>query len=97
MDYIEENLNYLEGYIKEHIPGIEVIRPEGTYLVWLDCRALKMDQQEQRNLMLNKARVFLDEGYIFGPEGVGFERINIACPRSILSDALERIRKAVDG
>jgi cystathionine beta-lyase len=96
MAYIEENLNFLEDYIKKHLPAIKLIRPEGTYLVWLDCRGLKMDQWHLRNLMLNKARVFLDEGYIFGPEGVGFERINIACPRSILADALERIRKVAN-
>lgn len=97
MAYIEKNLNTLERYIKKHIPAIQVIRPEGTYLVWLDCRGLQMDQWELRDLMLNKAKVFLDEGYIFGPEGAGFERINIACPRSILSDALTRVRNALNG
>jgi cystathionine beta-lyase len=97
MTYIEANLVYLEDFIANNISGIRVIRPEGTYLVWLDCRGLGLDKWALKRLMLQKARIFLDEGFIFGPEGDGFERINIACPRSILSDALKRIRRAVDG
>ncbi len=97
MDYIEGNLDYLQGFIDQKVPGIRVIRPEGTYLVWLDCRELGLDKLALKRLMLGKARIFPDEGFIFGPEGDGFERINIACPRSILTDALTRIRCAVDG
>jgi len=97
MAYIEDNLDYLQGFIDMHVPGIRVIRPEGTYLVWLDCRGMGLDTWALKHLMLGKARIFLDEGFIFGPEGDGFERINIACPRSILQDALTRIRRAVDG
>jgi len=66
-------------------------------LVWLDCRKLGLDSDKLERLMLNKARVYLDEGYIFGEEGSGFERINIACPRSLLQEALERIRDVVNG
>jgi cystathionine beta-lyase len=95
MQYIEGNLDYLIDYVSEKIPQISVVRPEGTYLVWLDCRGLGLDKMELRNLMLKEARVYLDEGFIFGPEGEGFERINIACPRSILEEALDRIREAV--
>jgi cystathionine beta-lyase len=95
--YMEGNLHYLEDYVAQHIPRISVVRPEGTYLVWLDCRGLGLDKWALKRLMLNEARVFLDDGFIFGPEGEGFERINIACPRSILVEALERIREAVDG
>ena len=95
MEYIEGNLDYLQQYIAAHIPGIRIIRPEGTYLVWLDCRGLGLDSQALKRLMMEKARIFPDEGFIFGPEGDGFERINIACPRSILKEALERIQRAV--
>jgi len=97
LDYLEGNLHYLEDYVAHHIPRISVVRPEGTYLAWLDCRGLGLDKWALKHLMLNEARVFLDEGFIFGPEGEGFERINIACPRSILVEALERIREAMDG
>ncbi len=95
MAYIEGNLDYLDGFIGDHIPGIRLIRPEGTYLVWLDCRGLGLDKWALKRLMMETARIFPDEGFIFGPEGEGFERLNIACPRSILAEALERIRRAV--
>jgi len=97
MAYIEDNLNHLQAFIAGSVSGIRVIRPEGTYLVWLDCRELGLDKWALKRLMLKKARIFADEGFIFGPEGEGFERINIACPRPILQDALERIRLAVSG
>jgi cystathionine beta-lyase len=96
LSYIEANLAFLEGFISEHISQIDVVRPEGTYLVWLDCRRLGLGKLELKKLMLEEARVYLDEGFLFGPQGEGFERINIACPRSILVEALERIREAVD-
>jgi cystathionine beta-lyase len=95
LEYLESNLDYLEKYVTEKIPQISVIRPEGTYLVWLDCRSLGLDKWELRQFMLEEAKVYLDEGFIFGYEGEGFERINIACPRAILVEALDRIRHAV--
>ncbi len=97
LEYLEGNLAYLEKYVAEHIPQLTVVHPEGTYLVWLDCRALRLDKRELKRLMLEEARVYLDEGFIFGSEGEGFERINIACPRAILVEALDRIRQAVEG
>lgn len=96
LSYLEANLNYLETFVAQHLPQLKVTRPEGTYLVWIDCRSLRMSPQALKEFMLEKARVYLDEGFIFGPEGDGFERINIACPRSILQEALERIKNAVD-
>jgi cystathionine beta-lyase len=96
MTYIEANLDYLQDFIERRIPGIRVIRPEGTYLVWLDCRELNLDKWALKHLMMASARIFPDEGFIFGPEGDGFERFNIACPRSILEDALQRIQQAVE-
>jgi cystathionine beta-lyase len=97
LEYLEGNLAYLEEYVAEHIPQLTVVHPEGTYLVWLDCRSLQLDKLELKRLMLEEARVYLDEGFIFGPEGEGFERINIACPREILVEALDRIRIAIEG
>jgi cystathionine beta-lyase len=95
LDYIKGNLEYLEQFVAEHIPQLTVIRPEGTYLVWIDCRNLQLDKWELKRLMLEEARVYLDEGFIFGPEGEGFERINIACPRTVLVEARDRIRQAI--
>lgn len=96
MDYIAGNCRYLQDYVAQHLPQIDVVAPEGTYLVWLDCRRLGLDKDALERLMLHEARLFLDEGYIFGPEGEGFERLNIACPRSILAEALARIKGALN-
>jgi len=92
--YIEGNLDFLVDYFRRYIPRIRVIRPEGTYLVWLDCRDLGLTGNELAAFMNHQARVGLDHGFIFGPGGEGFERLNIACPRSMLEVALERIRTA---
>ena len=72
------------------------MRPEGTYLVWIDFRALGLEPEARKSMMMDVAKVYLDEGEMFGPEGQGFERFNIACPRSILEEALERIKAAVE-
>ncbi len=95
MAYIEANYHFMVAYLAEHLPQLEVIRPEGTYLVWVDCRKLGLDAAARRQLLLGEAKVFLDNGEMFGPEGEGFERFNLACPRSILAEALERIVTAV--
>ncbi len=96
LDYIMGNYRYLEKYIAEHLPQIKVVPLEGTYLVWLDCRSLGLGKLELEQLMLEEAKVYLDEGYIFGTEGEGFERVNLACPRSVLVEALERIRNVME-
>ena len=95
--YLEGNYRFLASFFRERLPGIPVIETEGTYLVWVDFTSLGLDKDALQRLMMEEARVFLDEGFIFGPEGEGFERINIACPRSILAEALERIEAAVKG
>jgi cystathionine beta-lyase len=97
LEYVEGNLDYLEAYVDENIPQLNVIRPEGTYLVWLDCRRLELGRTELQQLMSEKARLYLDDGFIFGSEGEGFVRINIACPRKVLVEAVDRIREAVQG
>jgi cystathionine beta-lyase len=95
LKYLEGNLDYLTDYIVSNIPGIKVVRPQGTYLVWLDCRDLPISGERARNFMLAEARVGLEEGTIFGAKEIGFWRMNFACPRSILKQAMERIETAV--
>lgn len=93
--YVRENIRTLQGYIAAHLPQIHVIEPEATYLVWLDLRGLHLSQQALSDLIIKKAGLWLDDGAIFGADGVGFERINAACPRSLLLEALGRLERAV--
>jgi cysteine-S-conjugate beta-lyase len=94
-DYLQQNRDFIIRFIADNITGIKVIEPEGTYLVWLDCRGLGMEERELRIFMLDKARVALDDGYLFGPGGEKFTRMNIACTRATLQEALGRIEQAV--
>lgn len=96
MAYLEGNLNFLTDYIGSRIPRIKVPRLEGTYLVWLDCRELGMNQKELVDFFINKAKVGLNDGAAFGAVGEGFMRMNIACTRSLLEEGLIRIEKAVN-
>ncbi|MFW9877354.1 MAG: MalY/PatB family protein, partial [Candidatus Thorarchaeota archaeon] len=96
IQYLLENLEFLKSFISEKIPQIEVNEPEGTYLVWLNFRNLGLPYEQIENFLNEKAKVVLVDGSKFGKGGEGFQRINIACPRSILKDGLERIQKAVE-
>lgn len=93
--YIADNINFTKQYIKENLPDISLIDTEGTYLVWLDFRKTGLNVSELENLIINKAKLWLDSGKIFGKCGEGFQRINVACPRSILKEALDRIKNAL--
>jgi len=95
LEYLKSNIEFLEQYIAKEMPKIGVIKPEGTYLVWLDCRDLGFSYSELEERMLKQAKVWLDEGYIFGQGGECFERINVACPRETLRQALERMKNAL--
>ncbi len=90
---LERNLNFLRSFIKDRLPKVSVIEPEGTYLVWLDFREFRFESKELEKMMVEEAKLALDSGYKFGAGGEGFERINIACPLSILKESLERIER----
>jgi len=99
-DWLEELLVYLAGnmslikeFLQTHIPKIKFIEPEGTYLAWLDCRDLGLSAQELDKLITEKCKLWLSNGRAFGRGGEGFFRMNAACPRSILSEALRRLKK----
>jgi cystathionine beta-lyase len=96
LEYLQGNLDFMMAYVTDRIPRLGIIKPEGTYLVWLDCRRLRMDNLGLRSFFREKAKVGFDDGYIFGPSGAGFERVNIACARSTLEKALKRIERAVN-
>ena len=95
LEYLEENIGFAENYVKENLPRLKLVRPEGTYLLWLDCRGLGFDDKKLSDFMRNEAKLWLDDGYIFGEGGGGFERINVACPRSVVKNAMERLKAAI--
>lgn len=94
-EYLAGNLAYVRTYLQENIPQIQLLEPEGTYLVWLDFRGLSLNEEQREELLVKKAHLWLDSGAMFGEEGNGFERINIACPKKILKQAFEQLKEAV--
>ncbi len=93
--YIKENIEYVGKYLEENIPGVKLLKPEGTYLLWLDFRELHLSDTALEDLIIKKAGLWLDSGAIFGDAGKGFQRINAACPREILEKALNKQEEAV--
>lgn len=93
--YLAGNLAYIRQFLREKLPDIALIEPEGTYLVWLDLRKLGLTEQQQRQLIVQDAKLWLDTGTLFGQGGEGFERINIACPRATIEQAMQRLEHAV--
>lgn len=93
--YLAGNLAYVRQFLREKLPDIALIEPEGTYLVWLDLRKLGLTEQQQRQLIVQDAKLWLDTGTLFGQGGEGFERINIACPRTTIEQAMQRLEHAV--
>ena len=95
MSYVGENIRYVKEYVKENLPGVTVIDGEGTYLMWLDFRGTGLDPEELDRRIIYEAKLWLDSGKIFGHTGAGFQRINVAAPRAVLTECLERIRKVL--
>lgn len=95
LDYLEGNLNFVKDFLKEKLPEIKLIEPEGTYLIWLDFSKITDSHKELEKLIVDDAKLWLDSGVIFGRETALFERINIACPRKILKQAMEQLYEAV--
>ncbi len=94
--YVKGNIGFAEEFIAKRIPQIKMIKPEGTYLIWLDCRQLGLSEEELEKLIVHKAGLWLDKGSMFGEGGAGFQRVNAACPRPILEKALEKLAQAVN-
>ncbi|MEA4978476.1 MAG: PatB family C-S lyase [Petrimonas sp.] len=94
--YIQKNIDFVKDYLKGNIPQIKVINSEATFLVWLDCRALNLTQKELVHLFVNKAKLALNDGAIFGREGEGFMRMNVGTPLSNIEKALNSLKKAID-
>lgn len=95
LDYLNGNIEFAIDFIKKRMPVIKVQKPEATYLLWLDFRHLGLKPEELKQLMINEAKVGMNDGISFGEQGTGFQRLNVACPREILKNALEHIEKAI--
>lgn len=95
--YLKSNIDFVREFLKDKLPNIKLMEPEGTYLLWLDCRELGLSEKERQGLIQNKAKLWLDTGTMFGKAGAGFERINIACPRKTLEEAMNRLKEAING
>ena len=93
--YIAENLEYVKNFLRDNLPQVKLVEPEGTYLLWLDFRELNLTEEELEDLIINKAKLWLDGGTMFGTEGVGFQRINIACSQKILIQAFTQLKEAL--
>lgn len=96
LEYISGNFDYIKEYCDKYIPKIKPSVPDATYLVWLDCRELGMDNDQLRSFMIEKAGLGLNEGYTFGRSLSGYMRLNAACPRSVLEQAMKQLKEAVD-
>lgn len=92
--YVQRNIDFVDTFLQENMPRIKAIRPEASYLIFLDCRQLHLSQPELVNLFVDGARLALNDGAMFGKEGIGFMRLNAGCPQSILKQALIRLQTA---
>ena len=93
-DYLEQNYQKTKAFLAQHLPKVTLIEPEGTYLLWLDFRAYGLSAKELDHLIVHEANLWLDSGHIFGKDGEGFERLNIACPWATLQQGLKQLAKA---
>jgi cystathionine beta-lyase len=94
--YVNSNFQFLKEFVETNLLKVKYIEPEGTYLAWLDFNSLGLNDEEIKDAILNKAKVALDEGKMFGSGGEGFQRVNVACPREILEQSMLRIKNALD-
>ena len=95
LDYVQGNVDFVDGWLRANLPQIRAVRPQASFLVWLDCRKLGLPQPALVDLFVDKARLALNDGVVFGEEGLGFMRLNVGCPRENLRAALESLRDAV--
>ena len=97
MRYLQESREFVRDYLLAYLPQIKLIQPEGTYLLWLDCRDLKLNDEQLRAFFVRQAKVGMNPGTVFGENGSGFMRLNIGTPRSVVKQALQRISHALQG
>ena len=94
LSYLEGNIQFVEDFCRDHLPQIKPWRPQASFLVWLDCRALGLSHEALVDLFVNRAHLALNDGAMFGENGNGFMRLNVGTPRALLHRALEQLRDA---
>ena len=95
-EYLRGNLDFVREFLKERIPSIRLVEPEGTYFAWMDCSGLGLDRKALEDLVVQKARLWLDGGHLFGGDADLFQRVVLACPRATLREGMERLERAVN-
>lgn len=95
LEYVEGNVLFVENFLKEYIPQIKMVRPQASFLIWLDCKGLKLSQEQLNDLFINKAHLALNNGEAFGPGGTGFMRFNIGTSRATVEKALIQLRNSI--
>ncbi|MCI8521602.1 MAG: pyridoxal phosphate-dependent aminotransferase [Lachnospiraceae bacterium] len=94
LKYVKDNIDFISQYVKDNLPGVRMVEHEGTYLVWLDFRGIGLDEKTLEHKIVHEAKLWLDSGTMFGEGGSGFQRVNAACSRKTLTEALDRIKAA---
>lgn len=93
--YLQGNLDFLRVFLRDKLPEIKLVEPDGTYFAWLDCSELGLNYKDLKDLIVNEARLWLDDGYIFGKKSFQFQRVVLALPQKRLAQALERLEAVV--
>jgi cystathionine beta-lyase len=96
LDYVQKNIDYVERFLQGNIPLVKIIKPESTYMIWLDFRELKLSDDELKNFIIHEAKLGFNDGPVFGPGGEGFQRMNVACPKALVEEAMQRLAKAIN-
>ena len=93
--YVEDNIRFVEAYCHDHLPAVRPVRPEASFLVWLDCRRLGLNHEQLLDLFVDKAHLALNDGEMFGTGGAGFMRLNVGTPRAVLEQAMRQLAEAI--
>ncbi len=94
--YIQDNIDFVDSFLQSHTPRIKAIRPDASYLIWLDCREMGLTQKELNDFFVEKAHLALNDGAMFGTEGTGFMRLNVGSPRSVIEQAMRQLAEAYE-
>lgn len=95
LEYVEGNMDYVIEYCAKNIPQIKPLRPQASFLLWLDCRNLNLNHEQLNDLFVNRAKLALNDGEMFGIGGEGYMRLNVGCPRALLNKAMDRLKNAI--